>query len=278
MGARTGDDGYAMGRTAAEERRLQRQAALYRPFSRRLFEAAGIGPGMTVLDLGSGAGDVAMLAAELVGPTGRVVGVDVNPAILDTARRRADAAGYANVTFLAGDIGDVALEDGFDAVVGRLVLMYLRDPTSALRRLRAHLKPGGVAAFTETDFTAGGTADPPSRLHEQLHEWCTRALASGGADVAMGMKLHRVFVDAGFAPPRMIVDAMAGGGPAFVDEWSAFAVDTIRVLLPLLVKGGIASEAEIGIDTLAERYRDDLLRHDRAIRSYPQMGAWAPRP
>ena len=80
MSRQPNDDTYAMGRTEAEEQRLQRQAALYAPATRRLFEAAGIGPGMKVLDLGSGAGDVALLAAELVGPTGHVVGVDMNPA------------------------------------------------------------------------------------------------------------------------------------------------------------------------------------------------------
>jgi tRNA A58 N-methylase Trm61 len=100
MSAQSPEDTYAMGRTEAEERRLQLQAALHEPDTRRLFEAAGIGAGMKVLDLGSGAGDTAMLAAEMVGPTGRVVGVDMNATILETARRRALEAGHANITFL----------------------------------------------------------------------------------------------------------------------------------------------------------------------------------
>jgi ubiquinone/menaquinone biosynthesis C-methylase UbiE len=74
-----------MGRTEREGRRLLRQAAAHAAPTRRLLAAAGIGPGMTVLDLGSGAGDVALLAAELVGPGGRVLGVDENPRILETA-------------------------------------------------------------------------------------------------------------------------------------------------------------------------------------------------
>src|SRR4051794_6789494 len=99
MSARA-NDSYALGRSEEEERRLQRQGALLAPFTRRLFAAAGIGPAMKVLDLGTGAGDVALIAAEMVGPGGSVVGVDHNPAILETARHRTTAAGHANITFI----------------------------------------------------------------------------------------------------------------------------------------------------------------------------------
>jgi ubiquinone/menaquinone biosynthesis C-methylase UbiE len=84
----------------------------------RLFQAAGLAPGMRVLDVGSGAGDVAFLAAELVGPDGVVVGVDVDGAALATARARAELLGLRNVTFIEGDVGTAALDDAFDAAVG----------------------------------------------------------------------------------------------------------------------------------------------------------------
>src|SRR4051794_41810985 len=106
MTAQTNGDTYWLGRSEAEEQRLKRQAALHAPMTRRLFEAAGIGPGMKVLDLGSGAGDVAMLAARMVGPTGSVVGVDINPVVLEAAQRRVRAAGNANNTFVAGKNGE----------------------------------------------------------------------------------------------------------------------------------------------------------------------------
>ena len=72
-----------------ERERLQDQATLLNPFTRYLFEDAGIGPGMRVLDVGSGMGDVALLAAEMVGPTGAVAGVDKNHDVLVAARQRA---------------------------------------------------------------------------------------------------------------------------------------------------------------------------------------------
>jgi cyclopropane fatty-acyl-phospholipid synthase-like methyltransferase len=80
---------YVLGRTAEETERLQAQAVFVQPFTERLFRDAGIDRGMKVLDLGSGAGDVALLAARLVGSEGEVVGIDSNPSILETARARA---------------------------------------------------------------------------------------------------------------------------------------------------------------------------------------------
>src|SRR5215216_3225626 len=89
-------DSYALGRTERETRRLILQHQIYGPITRRFFMAAGIGAGMKVLDVGSGAGDVALLLADLVGPRGRVVGVEMNPEILDTARARVASVGWTN--------------------------------------------------------------------------------------------------------------------------------------------------------------------------------------
>jgi ubiquinone/menaquinone biosynthesis C-methylase UbiE len=82
----TMDPTYVLGRSDIETRRLAQQAELLEPSMRRLFKEAGITTGITVLDLGSGTGDVAILAGEMVGPTGRVVGIDSNPALVSTAR------------------------------------------------------------------------------------------------------------------------------------------------------------------------------------------------
>ena len=96
-------DSYVLGRSDAETKRLILQHRIYGPITRRLFEAAGIGAGMKVLDIGSGAGDVSLLLADLVGPRGQVMGVDLNPGILATAQARAEAAGAKNVTFRSGE-------------------------------------------------------------------------------------------------------------------------------------------------------------------------------
>jgi ubiquinone/menaquinone biosynthesis C-methylase UbiE len=113
---------YLFGHSADETDRLLRQARLFGPYTRRLLEDAGIAPGMKVLDVGSGAGDVSLLLADMVGMSGTVMGVDINAELLETARARADAAGLRNVTFTVGDAASAALAEDFDAVVGRCVL------------------------------------------------------------------------------------------------------------------------------------------------------------
>ena len=129
------DATYTMGRTQEETDRLIQQSGLYEDVTKRLLKEAGLCTGMKVLEIGSGAGDVAMTAAALVGGDGEVIGVDVNAEILETARARAQGAGLTNVRFLAGDVRTLELPNDFDALVGRLVLMYMADPADALKQL-----------------------------------------------------------------------------------------------------------------------------------------------
>src|SRR5690348_6863261 len=91
---------YAFAQAPDETRRLKRQAELLSRFTRLLLDSAGISSGMKVLDVGTGIGDVAFLVAEQVGPQGTVTGVDMNPAMIEVARQRAQAAGITNVAFL----------------------------------------------------------------------------------------------------------------------------------------------------------------------------------
>jgi len=94
----TADSPYVLGAASAEHDRLIRQAAIWNPFTERLFRDAGIGTGQRVLDIGSGVGDVAPLVARLVGPSAEVVGVERDPATIATARSRVAEAGLSNVT------------------------------------------------------------------------------------------------------------------------------------------------------------------------------------
>ena len=100
------DVDYILGHSPAEIRRLKLQADILKPISERLLREAGVAPGMRVLDLGCGAGDVALLAAEMVGPNGAVVGIDRNGDALSAACSRARGAGHANVEFREGAADD----------------------------------------------------------------------------------------------------------------------------------------------------------------------------
>jgi len=123
---------YALGSTDAEHERLIRQAELVAPVTERLFREAGIAPGQRVLDLGSGVGDVAMLAAHLVGSSGEVVGVERDQRSIARATARAAEAGLTNVSFTQSDVNDITDDRPFDAAVGRFILEFLPHPVAAL--------------------------------------------------------------------------------------------------------------------------------------------------
>ena len=126
---------YALGHSEQELERLAHQAQVFAPFTRQLFEQAGIGPGMRILDVGSGAGDVSFLAAELGGPGGEVVGVDREVAAVEWAVARAQDQRMSDVKVFEGDPAVMDFDQQFDAVVGRLVLMYYPDPVDTIRKL-----------------------------------------------------------------------------------------------------------------------------------------------
>jgi SAM-dependent methyltransferase len=203
------DPTYVMGRSEAETRRLMLQSALYGDVLPRFLQDAGLCQGMTVLDVGSGAGDVAFTAADLVGPTGRVVGIDSNPAVVATARQRAADERRDNVSFVAGDCRSADLAQAFDAAVGRFVLMYTGDVSATLQAVVDRVRPGGVVAFAEADFTSilGYVRAGPSDLFRTTWEWATQAFQAAGVHTAMTQPLHAAFATAGLGAPHMVLHA-----------------------------------------------------------------------
>src|SRR5262244_3485077 len=101
-----GSSDYALGYTNAEHDRLIRQAKLIAPITERLFRDAGIGPGRRVLDLGSGVGDVSIAVAKLVGPSGRVVGIERDAKSIARAKLRVVDAGFSNISFLQTNVSE----------------------------------------------------------------------------------------------------------------------------------------------------------------------------
>src|SRR5262249_54409243 len=144
---------YVLGTSDRERQRLIRQAAWLRDQTLDAFRWAGITSGMRVLDIGCGAGEVVMLAADPFGPGGAVVTIDRDTDNLAFAKQRAAAGGYTNIDFLAVEIDSFHDATAFDAIVGRYILLFLPDRVASLKHLLRWLRPGGSVVLVEPDFT-----------------------------------------------------------------------------------------------------------------------------
>ncbi len=276
MNNSTRDAIYTLGRTQHETTRLIEQSKIYGGSTKRLLEAAGIANGMKVLEIGSGAGDVALTVAKLVGEKGRVVGVDVNPTILGTARKRAKAAGITNVEFIAGDARTLNLSNDFDVLTGRFVLMYMANPGDALKHLVTHLRPDGIVAFQEPEYTIyPALAHPDTPLMNQLIAWIVEVFKASRAHLDTGIGLYRAFVEAGLPEPTMHLESPVGAA----ETWAGYRymATIFESLLPLLEKYGLATAPQVGVETLAERIRREVLIAKRPFFLPPHTSAYTRR-
>jgi 2-polyprenyl-3-methyl-5-hydroxy-6-metoxy-1,4-benzoquinol methylase len=261
---------YVLGNTDAEHLRLVRQARLLAPFTERLFRDAGIVAGMRVLDIGCGMGDVSVLAAQLVGPSGRVVGVDSENAVLVKARQRAELAGFENINFLQSDVSALAHCEQFDAVVGRFILMFLPDPVAVLKVLGTLVRPGGIVAFQEASWAnqLTQTAHLPLRMAVSIliHD----TLAKGGARTNNELFLYRDFQAAGLPPPRLHNELLLANDP----ETRRWLYDLLRTLWPKAAEYGLQLEALGEVATLPQRLDDELTAANSPATCLGLVGAY----
>jgi len=261
---------YLLGSTDAEHERLIRQAVRLAPVTERFFRETGIGPGQRVLDLGSGVGDVAMLAARLVGPSGEVVGIERDPRSITRARTRAAAAGLRNVTFTQSDVAQFSSDKPFDAAVGRYILQFLPDPVGVLRSLSQRVRPGGVIAFQE------GSWAPFVLLSAHLPLWSAsvsllhEASLRSGVNLEMGLALHKVFQDAGLPAPNMRLEMELGHDPDFT-RWVSDVVCTLQTKIRDV---GLSLESLGDLDTLEERLQKEVASSNSVVPWIGLVAAW----
>ena len=260
---------YPLGNTDAEHERLIRQAARVAPTTERFFREAGIGPGQRVLDIGSGVGDVAMLVARLVGPSGEVVAIERDPKSITKARARVTEAEFHNVSFSEADVGKIPEGKPFDAAVGRFILMYLPDPVAALRSISQLVRPGGVLVFHEPSWV-------PALAHlQRLPLWfATVALIDkvmrAYANQEMGVELYRTFVDAGLPAPAMRMELSLGKEP----DLAQWYYDLICTLRPRIEQLHLSTKSLGPLDTLVQRLQAEVAESNTVACWFGSVGVW----
>jgi len=242
-----------MGHTDHERRRLFLQAQFLNPVTRDFFLRAGIEPGMRVLDLGCGVGDVSLIAARLVGPGGHITGIDIDPHALEIARGRAAAEGLDQVTFEQANVTDYQPGKPLDAVVGRLILVHTQDPVAIVRRAASLLRQGGILALQDCDFRRSITSCPPRPLWDWTVNTISQFMQRVTPHAAVGARLYRIFTEVGMSVPQCRGECVFEGAPD--NQMFEWVSETVRSLLPGMEKLGLAKAAEVDIDTLASRLR-----------------------
>jgi len=265
---------YALGYTNAEHERLIRQAERIAPITERLFRRAGIGLGHRVLDLGSGVGDVAMLVARLVGPSGEVVGIERDATSIARAESRVALAGLRNVTFKQTDVNQISGDEPFDAAVGRFILMFLPDPLSVLRSVARLVHPGGIVAFQEPSWVPmlalGARLPLWSRVLSSIHQTFLRC----GVNPEMGLDLFRIFQEVGLPAPSMHMEVLLGSDA----ESAGIMLDVLGSLRPLAERHGVSLEELGGYETLSDRVQAEIAALKTVVSFVPLVGAWSCKP
>lgn len=220
----------------------------------RFLVESEIRPGMRVLDLGCGSGDLTRQVALQVGPDGEVIGVDANEAALEIARASAEAAPAAPISYAQVDLAG-ALPDWapFDAVIGRRVLMYLPHPAATLRQVADLLKPGGIVAFQEHAANGMPIARGPLPVHAELHDAMWETVGREGGHTAIGLTLPALFGEAGLVVDRYRAEAVV------VDADDVDGLPRIaEAMLPRMRASGLPAASRLDLDTLGSRLRGEI--------------------
>jgi ubiquinone/menaquinone biosynthesis C-methylase UbiE len=278
---------YLLGHTPHELRRLEIQGDLYRDETRRGFVAAGIEPGMSVLDIGCGTGDVSRVAASVVGESGSVLGIDRGPTAIETAAALSQAQGVRNTSFAVCEIEDVIQADDvlatgdhshapFDALVGRFILMHQPDPAQVLATAMKAIRPGGIVCMIESHMEVlmkGAHSFPHSPIYDEIVRWKGRVVGGAGADCHAGGRLRNIFTDAGLTDPHTTMHARLEGGPD--SPYYEYIAQSVRSMLPEATRQGLGGFTEADVETMEERLRDEVLESGGVLVAWPTVVAYA---
>jgi 2-polyprenyl-3-methyl-5-hydroxy-6-metoxy-1,4-benzoquinol methylase len=227
-------------------RRLDLLAQVMRPTTEAFLGSAGITAGMTCLDIGCGAGHVSRCLAVLVGPTGKVVGIDLDAVKLATARTEADRAGLENIELRVADATAWSEPGRFDVVYGRFIVSHLADRPGLIARLRDSLRPSGTLMLEDIDFS-GCFCYPANPAYSRYCELYEQVIERRGGDANVGAKLYQLCLDAGLEDvyAGMVQPTHCGSPPE-----KALSLSTMINIADAVLAEGLASRGEVR-DTIA---------------------------
>jgi SAM-dependent methyltransferase len=205
-----------------------------------VLDRVGLSTGMTCLDLGCGPGEVMRLMAERVGPTGRIVGIDVDAKLGREMLSVLKGKGYQQCSFVEGDMESLEQieSDRFDLVFARLLLLHLDDPVLALRKMYCRVRPGGRIVVQDYYFPAMDSYPALESLDEYKKVFFG-VYNKEGRETRMGIKLPGFFIEAGIGPPD---GTKVSGFLHPIRDGAKMIAAAYRSVLPLALKHGITTE------------------------------------
>lgn len=263
-----GDYVLATGRAAAH--RLQILQGLYGSGARSALLRAGMQRGMRVADLGCGVGMMTTLMAELVGPTGQVVGVDFSGAQLAQARELTPP-GLSNISFVEASATNTGLpHESFDLVYCRFLLLHLTEPMQALREMYNLLKPDGILVCEDGDLTSAGS-EPPSSLNA-FADLFGRLGPTWGVDYTLGRRLFQMVLAANFSKPEITYNQ-----PVVARGETKRLLDlSVAEARQAFIEAGLITSEEVD-HTLSEMRR--MAEDETVLAVMPRMSqVWARKP
>jgi SAM-dependent methyltransferase len=236
---------YVLGTHDDELLRLGFQHRVWSAATFALWERAGLGAGQAVLDLGCGPGFAALDLARWVGPTGRVLAVDVSRRFLSHLQAQHQAQALVNIDVFEGDVQELAALSlpaaGLDAAYARWVFCFLPRPEAVIAGVAQALRPGGVFAIQDYfNYVAGGLA-PQSEIVTRAFRATDASWRSRGGDPDIAGRLPALLAAAGFTVREIRPCLRAARPGSTLWEWPT---TFFRNYLPVLVAQGFLSPAE----------------------------------
>jgi ubiquinone/menaquinone biosynthesis C-methylase UbiE len=226
-------------------------------FTQRLLTDGGIKKGMRVLDAGCGSGDLSIMASELVGDMGEVVGFDISENALAAARNATEKK-QMSVKFILADITRLPEDIGvFDAIIGRRVLMYLSDAAQSINGLLPHLTVNGKMIFQESDCMVSSFCAQSMPLHTKVLTWMWDTVAKEGGDIHIGRQLYSLMKNAKLKILQMRAEAILNTYESGSDlGWVA------KMMAHRMISHGVITAEEMDADTLEDRLQSERRESD----------------